>query len=449
MKDKNFYGLSGVVITPDDPEYNQARQEWNRAIQKFPLAIVYCCNKYDVANAIFWARCFDVPFRIRNGGHNYEGYSTGNGVLVIDTSNLQELSIEDNTVTVGGGVKNRQFYNYVASKGYPFPSGTCPSVGVSGLASGGGWGLSCRNFGLACDSLTELEIVNYNGEIIRANAEKNADLFWACRGAGGNNFGVIVTMRFALPPKVDKVTFVEFYYPDTGRQKQAQFFYVWQNWLEDADEEMTLTASMYHSAEDDFAIYGRGIYYGTPEAAKNVLLPFMSIGGLQLNLEYLTFLEAINKIEDSYPPYEMFKSVGRFVTQPLTFAEMSKLTSFIRDVPEGSVSSSIKLYALGGRVSDLDSHNTAFFYRDARYICLIESVWENKEFAQVNTEWVEDKAVYLRSVTQGSYVNFPDGALCDYMKAYYGENAEKLKIVKLKYDPLNVFRFPQSIPEIH
>ncbi len=446
MKDTSFCGLTGVVITPESPEYNELRQEWNRAVQKFPIAIVYCYNKYDVANAVFWTECFGVPFRIRNGGHNYEGYSTGNGVLVIDTTNLNFLSIADQTVTSGGGVKNRQFYDFVASQGYPFPSGTCPTVGVSGLASGGGWGLSCRNFGLACDSLIELEIVNYNGEIIKANAKKNADLFWACRGAGGGNFGVIVSMTFRLPPKVEKVTFIEFVYLNTGAEKQTRFFKVWQNWLKDADEKMSLIAGINHEIEDNY-INVRGIFYGTPEEAEFILMPFMSINGFRLNLEYITFLEAINKIEAIYPPSEMFKSVGRFVVESLSVSEMSKLVGFLRDAPEGSVNTSIRLYSFGGKVSEVKSDDTAFFYRDAKYITLIQSIWEDKEFAEINTQWVEDKAHYLRSITQGSYVNFPDGGLGDYLEAYYGENAERLKIIKKKYDPFNVFRFPQSIPE--
>jgi len=151
--------VTGKVITRKNPFYNEARQEWNRAIQRFPLAIVYCYNKKDVANAVIWARQRCVPIRIRSGGHNYEGYSTGNEVLVIDISNLNTLEISDTYLIVDGGVNNNQLYDFVSSQGYPFPGGTCPTVGLSGLVSGGGWGLSCRLMGLGCDSLTELELI--------------------------------------------------------------------------------------------------------------------------------------------------------------------------------------------------------------------------------------------------------------------------------------------------
>ncbi len=450
MKSSEYYGLTGLIVTPEDPEYNELRQEWNRAIQKFPLALVYCYNKEDVANAVFWCSVFFVSLRIRNGGHNYEGYSTGNGVLVIDTSFLNHIEIEGEQVYVEGGVKNREFYNYLGAQGYPFPSGTCPTVGVSGLVLGGGWGLSCRKFGLTCDSLSELELVNYEGKIIKASCDKNHDLFWACRGAGGGNFGVIVSMKFRLPPKTEYVTYVEIYFPNTSLEIQTQFFRVWQSWLKDADESMSLIASIYHSKTDGFAVYGRGICYGTPEDAEFILMPFMSIPGFRLNTEYLTFVEAINKIEDSYPRYERFKSVGRFVVYPLSMQQMSTLTRFIRNVPPGSVYSSVSLYSLGGKVADVPEHKTAFYYRKAQYICLIQSVWEEDEFQEVNTDWVEERAAYLRDITQGSYINFPDSGLNfpdsglkNYMKAYYGGNAKYLYKVKRKYDPLT-FIFPKA-----
>lgn len=200
----NFlYGLTGDIVTPLDPIYSEARQGFNTAIQQFPLIIVYCATKTDVSNAVIWSRRHCVPIRIRSGGHNYEGYSNGDCTLVIDISQMNDMRIDEglNELIVQGGVTNKLVYEFVASKGYPFPGGTCPTVGVSGYALGGGWGLSCRNFGLGCDSLKEIELINYEGITIKANRESHCDLFWACRGAGGGNFGVIVSMTFNLPPK--------------------------------------------------------------------------------------------------------------------------------------------------------------------------------------------------------------------------------------------------------
>jgi hypothetical protein len=369
---------------------------------------------------------------------------------VIDVSELNNLTLDEdkNLLTVEGGVKLERLYDFVSSKGYPFPGGTCPTVGVSGFALGGGWGLSCRYLGLGCDSLTELELVNYEGDILTANKECNQDLFWACRGAGGGNFGVVVSMTFRLPPKTDKVTFIEIYYRDAGQEKQKLFFDAWQNWLGEADERITLMASIYFTPSEGYTVYSRGIFYGTPEEAVEIIKPLTELGGVEINLEYLSFLEAITKIEESYPSSEMFKSTGRFVFRDYCPNEISKIVELIKDPPIGSVYASVTLYALGGRVAEKSRHDTAFFYRGARYIMLIQSVWEDEQYAAANIDWVRRKFRYLESITEGSYVNFPYGGLVDYLEAYYGANADMLRAIKKEYDPLNVFQFPQSINQI-
>ena len=442
--DDRYCGLTGEVITPDDPGYEEARQEWNRAIQKLPLAIVYCSTVCDVSNAICWARNSCVSIRIRSGGHNYEGYSVGNVVLVIDISRMNGLEIdrENNLLKAQGGVKNNQLYGLVAAEGYPFPGGTCPTVGVSGYALGGGWGYSCRHLGLGCDSLLELELVDYSGKIILANECCNPDLFWACRGAGGGNFGVVVSLTFKLPPKVHRVSLVELYLPGSTEETQAIFIDAWQRWLIGLDERLTIIANMYNSQREGLAIYGRGIFYGPPEEAAEILQPLASIEGMRLTLQYIPFFEAINQIGESYPDSEQFKSTGRFVYEEYDQKEIAEIVGLIRTRPEGSILACVSVYALGGKVSN---DATAFYHREAKYIIGFQSVWLEQQYAQKNTEWVQQKFDYLKSITMGSYVNFPYSDLPDYEEAYYGRNAGRLERVKSIYDPLDVFTFPQSI----
>ena len=451
MAQCSFCGLTGHVVKPNDPLYKEARQEWNRAIQKFPLAIVYCRDKFDVGNAVLWARRNDIGIRIRSGGHNYEGYSTGNDILVIDLSlmNSMRLDEKNDLVTMQGGVNLRQFYGFVSSKGYPFPGGTCPTVGLSGFASGGGWGLSCRNFGLGCDSLKEFEIVDYKGNFITANCECNPELFWACRGAGGGNFGVIISMTFVLPPKTRKVTLIEIYYPHVSSEKQALFIDVWQQWLSTADNRVTLIANVNNSEDEGMYVFVRGIFYGTPEEAEKIIRLFLDICGAKYDLKYLTFLEAVTEIGESYPSSEMFKSTGRFVEQTFSPDEIIKVVGLIKTRPTGSILTGLTLYALGGKVAQVGRQDTAFFYRKAKYIILIQSVWVDPKYEKVNVEWVADKFMYLKSMTAGSYVNFPYSGLKYYLEEYYGTNAQRLEKVKKKYDPLNIFTFPQGINGFH
>ena len=134
LKKLCFFNIDGEIITQNDARYEKARQEWNRAIQKYPIAIVYCENNEDVSEAVVWASSRQLPIRVRSGGHNYEGYSIDNGVVIIDISRMNNININyvNNTIKVQGGVKNSQLYNTISPKGYPFPGGTCPTVGGGG-----------------------------------------------------------------------------------------------------------------------------------------------------------------------------------------------------------------------------------------------------------------------------------------------------------------------------
>lgn len=442
-----LYGLTGDIVTPFDPVYNEARQGFNRAIQRFPLVIVYCGNKIDVSNAVLWARGHCIPIRIRSGGHNYEGYSNGDCTLVIDISRMNGMEGNEclGQLTIQSGATNEQVYEFLSLKGYPFPGGTCPSVGVSGYALGGGWGLSCRNYGLGCDSLKEIELINYEGDILHACRENNADLFWACQGAGGGNFGVIVSMTFNLPPKVNKVTLIEIDYLHVDSKEQERFLSIWQEWLKKADPRITLISRIYNSVDDELAMLVRGIFYGNEQEAKEIVDSFLTLKGVVFNIESMTFLEAVTIIGSSYPSYERFQSVSRFVLKDFTGAKITQLVNLIKERPKGSVFAGISMYALGGRVAEVGTDDTAFFYRNANYIIWLETIWEDSKYAKDNREWINNRFPSLEAVTTGSYVNFPYAKLPDYLEEYYGSHVNTLKDIKNKYDPLNIFSFPQGI----
>lgn len=440
-------GLGGRIVTPCDASYQEDRQGWNRAIQKYPLVINYCYTASDVSCAILWARQNNAAIRVRNGGHNYEGYSNGNCVLVIDVSEMKEIEFDDKlcTVRIHGGVNNRELYEFVSSKGYPFPGGTCPTVGVSGYSLGGGWGLSCRYFGLGCDSIEEIEMVDYQGCILKANRLCNSELFWALRGAGGGNFGVIVSITFRLPPPISNVTLIEIDYSAVNYKEQELFLYTWQEWLSCADERMTLISRIYNSEADGLSMLVRGIFYGGQEEAKKLLKSFLDIQGAIPNIEYISFLEAVTILGSSYPEFERFQSVSRFVYRRFSRREIRSIVKLIQRRPPGSVYAGLSMYALGGRVAKINEDETAFLYRNAHYIIWLETVWEDERFAHVNSEWINMQFPYLMNLTVGSYVNFPYSDLPEYLKEYYGNHILRLEKIKKKYDPCDVFTFPQGL----
>lgn len=443
-------GITGRVITREDLHYEESRTMWNRAIEKYPLLIVYCENSEDVKNAILWARMHEVAIRIRSGGHHYEGYSTGNDVMVIDVSGLSEIVVDEigGYVTIGGGVRNRELYEALGQKGYAFPGGGCPTVGVAGFALGGGWGYSCRLLGLGCDHLKEVVLIDGKGHEIVANEESHKELFWALRGSGGGQFGVVVRMTFNLPPKRDKATLLRLEYHDVTLEEQIQMFELWQEKLPYLCPEVNFKLSFYHSKEKGRGILLIGIYYGDMEEAQSILEPFRRIGRhLHSMVEPMSVLEVNRWIQDAHPEYEHYKSSGRFVSKDFTKAEIKALLSMIEERAEGSVYTALSCYGLGSAVAKVPQEETAFYYRHSKYILGFQSVWEDNVYSSANKEWFLERFKRIETLTEGSFVNFPLGELENFEEAYYGEHTEQLRKIKAQYDEENVFSFAQSIKE--
>lgn len=448
MIDFDYSKLTGEVVTKDDFSYEEDRKSWNRAIEKYPLVIVFCHDKNDIINAIVWAKLHSIEIRIRSGRHHYEGYSTGNDVIVIDLSKMNEINLdeEQNIVKIQGGVRNRELYEALGELGYPFPGGGCPTVGVPGLALSGGWGYSARLLGLACDNLVEVEMINYKGEIIVATEKSNEDLFWALRGAGGGNFGVTISMTFKLPEKIEMVTLIDIDYIKLEHEKIINVFETYQNFFKDLDRRINFKMGIYNSKVKGRGVRIVGLFYGNKEEADALLEPFKNISKVaKFELDYITVLEANRIIQDSHPPYEKYKSSGRFVYKDYSRSEMEKIIDLVKDKEEGSVYTAVSFYGLGGVVNYKAKNDTAFYYRDAKFIMGFQSVWEEPKYAHANREWVKEKLKFIENITTGAYIGFPFAELENYEKQYYGENLEKLKEVKRKYDPYDVFKFPQGI----
>lgn len=435
------------IILPYCPDYHKKRQIFNRSIQKYPCAIIYCEEEEEVKEAVRRAAEQNLIIRVRSGGHNYEGYCTGNQKLVIDTSRLKKIEIcrRSHTVRIGSGVTNEELYSFLSLYGYPFAGGTCPTVAAVGLTQGGGWGHSSRMFGLTCDLLTEAELVDPQGELIAADERSHPDLFWALRGGGGGNFGVITSLTYRLLPKFNRVTYVEINYSQISRQTALRFFLAWQKWVREDEIRFTPNSRIFHSAEAGMGIFLRGFFYGTEEEAVRSVQPFLSICKAKAVFRSVTFLEATKIDAAVYPSSETFHFAGRFVRGCYTYAQIDSLLSLIERLASGSIYASVALYALGGAVRETAPWETSFYYRDADYIMGLETVWRNPPAKPDNLAWLKANYGCLHDLTIGSYINFPYLCTNEYMDAYYGKNSQRLKCIKKAYDPCNRFRFPQSI----
>ena len=227
---------------------------------------------------------------------------------------------------------------------------------------------------------------------------------------------------------------------DGNKAARFKFLSVWQKWLKNLDKRISAFGGIYK-----LGAWVNCFFYGEPEEAKAIIKPFLNIPGLTLRkIKYVDFIEAVDIIAATYGGRIAFKSTGRFVHKYFTEEELEKFISIINKAPSDD-ESSIRVYSLGGAVRDMDARKTAFYFRDANYIMAIQSEWESPKETTVNEAWVEQGFEYIKSVTVGSYVNFPYNNLKNYETAYYGENMDKLQKIKFKYDPENIFSFPQSI----
>lgn len=452
MKNIDFSKLSGDIVTKKDKKYKESILSWNRAIKAEPLVIIYCKEDRDVINAINWAKENNVEVRIRSGCHSYEGYSTGNDVAIIDISKMKDINIdeENNTVKFGAGIINREAYESLGAKNFPFPGGGCPTVGITGLILGGGWGYSSRYLGLACDSLIEVEIINYNGEKLIVNKDSNDDLFWALQGGGGGNFGVITSLTLRLPKKESEGTLIRMNYKNIKEDTAVEVMYNLQKIYKNLDEKMNLKTAIYNSSTQGKGIKITGLYYGKKNTVEKILKPLLEIDGdLETNIEEQSLLECNRWIQDSHPEYEKYKSTGRFIYKDYTKEELQEIIEIIKNPAKGCIYTAVTFYGLGGKILERDKMATAFYYRDAKFIMGFQSVWEEDKHAEDNTLWVIDKFGKIKKLTKGSFINFPLNEIENYEEEYYGGNKDRIKKIKGKYDKENFFSFPQSIKGIN
>ena len=439
----DFNALSGGVVTKESPNYEECCLSWNRAIEKHPLVIVYCQENQDVIQAIKWAKQYGVPFRIRSGTHHYEGYSTGDQLLVIDVSCMNRIELNETTVKVQGGVRNRELYEAVCGAGYPFPGGGCPTVGVAGYTLGGGWGYSSRLFGLGCDQLIEAEVITAEGQLIVANANQHEDLFWALRGSGGGIFGVVTSLTYRLPEKIEMATLINIDYEHVGFAKVVDVALRYQRFFKNLDRRLNLKMAMYNSETKGKGVKLTGLFYGSKEEAQDLLSLFQD--ATDFDFYYMTVLQANREIQDSHPEFEMYRSGGRFIHRDYSADELLTMLDLIDERAQGSLYTAITFYGLGGAIADIEKDETAFYYRDASFILGFQSVWEDPKYRAINNEWVLERFNVLATYTRGSFINFPIVHPGDYEKNYYGDNLEALKAVKRKYDPEGIFHFEQAI----
>ncbi|CAG8690826.1 4776_t:CDS:2, partial [Ambispora gerdemannii] len=212
--------VSGDVVYPSDPNYLVLSQDINTDIDRFPAALLYAANEYDIKIAIYCAKTYKIQIVARSGGHSFEEYSLGghDGALVVDLKKFSDLTIDTKTRTAVIGTGNRlgTIYYKLSQVRHVIPAGACPSVGIGGHSLGGGFGLYSRAFGLASDNILSIKMVSANGTTLTANPFSHPDLFFALRGAGGGNYGIVTSITFRIHPYSENVTVFTYNWTSTA-----------------------------------------------------------------------------------------------------------------------------------------------------------------------------------------------------------------------------------------
>jgi FAD/FMN-containing dehydrogenase len=417
---------------------------------KLPRAVLVAHAVADVQAAVRWAAAHKVPIAARSGGHSYAGYSTVKDGLVVDLRHLRGIALEhaNTRVVLGPGAQLGDVYARLAAHGVTIPAGTCPSVAVGGLAQGGGFGLASRDLGVTADRVMAVQIVTADGRVRHAGKRKHADLYWACRGGGGGNFGIVTafTLRTAHAPRAAWFS-VSWPWAQASAALAA-----WQQVMGGAPDALTSVLSL-SGARHVSAV---GQFRGSVARLRGLLGPLSAVAGAQLSTgsdDYgalqrrwagcATISHAACHTVGTRPggtlPRARFAAGSDYVGRVIPAAGRAAAIAAVQRRPTGT---SMLFDAYGGAINRVAPDATAFVHRDA--LCSIQYLAYGDTAS--GAAWVKSARAAMAPYVNGeAYQNYIDPALGRWRHAYYGTNLARLKAVKAAVDPDRVFDFKQAI----
>jgi FAD/FMN-containing dehydrogenase len=444
--------LTGDVVKAGDPRYEAARMGWNHLYSHYPAAIVFCSNTTDVVNALEWAQHNDVAFRVRSGGHCLEGWSTVDGGLVIDVSGLKSAQIDaaSGLATVGAGLLQLEAVTALGAHGLAAPTGTEGTVGLVGATLGGGFGLLTRSLGMASDNLMAVEIVVADGlngaKAITVDDTSHADLMWALRGAGNGNFGIVTSLTYKVHP-LPHVTYVTATW--AGLDDLHDVFDAWQHSAPNTDSRLTSQLEIYRGEILLFA----ALCSGSDAEATELLGPILSVGEPRITTTTAPWADTYAGFQIPTPEEPAnWKFTSQFIIAPFPEAAIELIGQLMAEAP--SPSCNYFTNAFGGAVKSSEpAGGSAFAHRDALFYAEPGVGWgvrggpaPDEQLTVRAQAWIAEFSESLQPYVHGAYVNVPNAGVADWATAYWGTNLDRLRTVKSKYDPRNIFRYEQSIP---
>lgn len=443
--------LRGTIVGPEDKGYDDARKVHNGMISKRPLMIVYCKDVADVISSVNFARNNNLLLAVRSGGHNAGGMGICEDGVVIDLSGIKYTLVDPvaRTVVAGGGCTWGDIDHATHAFGMATPGGVISTTGVGGLTLGGGIGHFTRQLGLTIDNLLSVDMVLADGSFVKASADKNQDLFWAVRGGGGN-FGIVTAFTFKLHPL--KIVYAGPILYDINETEETMRWY--RDFIrKEAPDDLNgffafLTippAPMFpehlHLKKMCGVVWS---YTGSLDKADKVFEPVRKFKKPAIDLAGQIPQPVLQRLFDglyspglqSYWKADFFKELSdEAITKHYTFG--SSLPTML---------SGMHLYPVNGAAAKIGKKDTAWNFRDAVWAEVIIGADPDPANKEKITTWANQYWEALHPYSAGgAYVNFMMDEGENRVKASYGDNYERLAIIKKKYDPDNLFRVNQNI----
>ena len=442
--------LRGELIRPGDGRYDEARKVWNGMIDRRPALIARCAGVADVIAAVNFAREQRLPVAIRGGSHNVTGNAVCDGGLVIDLSAMRGIRVdpEKRTARAEGGSTWGDLDHATHAFGLAAPGGIISTTGIAGLTLGGGIGHLTRKYGLSCDNLLSADMVLADGRFVTVSQKKNADLFWGIRGGGGN-FGVVTSFEFRVHP-VSNVMAGPILYPV---EKAREALRLYRDFMNKAPQDLNaFFAFMIVPPSPHFPTHLHNttvcgvmsVYTGHPTKAGRLIAPLRKFGPPVVDFFGPMPYPAVQSMFDGLVPAGLQNYWKADFMDELSDEAIEAHVKHGPAIP--TFNSVMHIYPVSGAANRVGKDDTAYFYRDAKYVHVIAAMYPNPDHTAKNVAWVRDywSALHPHS-SGGAYVNFLMEEGEDRVRATYGGNYERLAALKRKYDPNNLFRLNQNV----
>jgi FAD/FMN-containing dehydrogenase len=434
--------FSGVLLRPDQSGYDEVRRVHNGMIDRRPALIAGCLGNADIVDAVNFARTHGLELAVRGGGHNVAGRAVCDDGLMLDMSLMKGIHVDPvrRTARAQGGVTWREFNRETQAHGLATTGGVISTTGIAGLTLGGGLGWLMAKYGLAMDNLLSAEVVTAAGDIVRASNDENADLFWGLKGGGGN-FGAVSWLECRLHP-LATVTSGLIAHPFDRARDVLKFFREITSGLPD---DLTIFGGLLHAPDGAQIAVIILCHCGPLAEAEAALEPIKKFGTPILDSIGPTSYEETNRMLDAgFPRGALNYWKSNFMSE-LSDQAIDTLISQFASCP--SPMSGLLLEHIHGAATRVGVGETAFPHRREGYNFLVVSEWLDPDDNARNIAWARESYDVMRpSFSAGRYVNYlgdDDGE--DAVAAAYGPNYQRLRTLKAKYDPANLFHLNQNI----